>query len=458
MAKKFSKSIFIFRRDLRLQDNTGLIAAQDGSDQVTPIFIFDPRQVRDNEYKANKIVQFMVESLRELGGEIDALGGKLQFFFGQSDRVLDHLLNSEDFDAVFLNRDITPFARQRDLAIESVCKQHQRAFCAYDDVLLNGPGSILKKDGTPYTVYTFFMKRAIQDPVAEPVVNRQRNFSAKPLPGQWELDAKLLYGEKCETIFRKGGRKEAVGILKQIDSFEKYEDERNYPALERTTGLSAHHKFGTISVRESFHSVQAILGLDHCLIRELYWRDFFSHILWHFPHVLGSAFLEKFRTISWGNSTEWFQAWCSGQTGFPIVDAGMRELTTTGFMHNRVRMIVASFLMKDLQIDWRWGERFFAQHLIDYDPAVNNGNWQWAASTGCDAQPYFRIFNPWTQQKKFDAEALYIKRWVPELAELSAKEIHALENVSARRPSKYPAPIVEHAEARVVTRQMYEVV
>ena len=169
-------------------------------------------------------------------------------------------------------------------------------------------------------------------------------------------------------------------------------------------------------------------------------------------------FLEKFRNIPWGNDTEWFQAWCSGQTGFPIVDAGMRELVATGFMHNRVRMITASFLMKDLQIDWRWGEKFFAQNLIDYDPAVNNGNWQWAASTGCDAQPYFRIFNPWTQQKKFDSEATYIKRWVPELADLSSKDIHALEDPSIKRPATYPAPIVSHAEARVLTRQMYEVV
>jgi deoxyribodipyrimidine photo-lyase len=219
--------------------------------------------------------------------------------------------------------------------------------------------------------------------------------------------------------------------------------------------LSAHHKFGTVSIRETYQKIKNEFGIAHTLINELYWRDFFTHIGFHFPKVFVSAFNEKYEKIPWENNKTKFNHWCNGTTGFPIVDAGMRELGTTGFMHNRVRMVVASFLTKDLHIDWRWGEQFFANHLIDYDPAVNNGNWQWAASTGCDAQPYFRIFNPWSQQQKFDTNCIYIKKWIPELKNLTSREIHQLENKPSLVPN-YPQPIINHNEAAFIAKQLFQ--
>ena len=222
---------------------------------------------------------------------------------------------------------------------------------------------------------------------------------------------------------------------------KNYEQERDFPAIKGTSGLSAHHKFGTLSVREVFQRVKENLGLSHSLIRELFWRDFFTHIGFYFPRVFSGCFYQEYDAIQWENNQKKFKAWCQAETGFPLVDAGMRELLSTGFMHNRVRMVVASFLTKDLHIDWRWGEKYFAQHLVDYDPAVNNGNWQWAASTGCDAQPYFRIFNPWRQQERFDSDCKYIKKWLPELKNIPAKKIHRRTEVSESLCG-YPAPIV----------------
>jgi deoxyribodipyrimidine photo-lyase len=458
MKKEFSKSLFIFRRDLRLHDNLGLLSALERSEQVYPVFIFDPRQVSDNQYASTKAIAFMINSLSELRESIESGGGSFSYRYGQAESELSTLLQQEGFEAVFCNADYTPFARQRDEELRNVTNKAGAEFILVHDALLTEPGSVLKADGTPYTVYTFFMKKAREQQVAKPRVNRFENFARSAPKGAWPLDASKLIGtEDHSQLFCKGGRKEAVLILRDLERYHDYHEQRNFPAKGATSGLSAHHKFGTISVRETYHAVAAKLGADHTLINELYWRDFFYHILWHFPRVLGSAFLEKFRNLKWRNAESDFERWCQGLTGFPIVDAGMRELVATGFMHNRVRMITASFLVKDLQIDWQRGEKFFAQHLIDYDPAVNNGNWQWAASTGCDAQPYFRIFNPWTQQKKFDADAVYIKRWVPELASLSAREIHALETKDKARPLAYPAPMVDHSEARVLTKQLYEV-
>lgn len=230
---------------------------------------------------------------------------------------------------------------------------------------------------------------------------------------------------------------------------------RNLPSLSGTTGLSAHHKFGTISIRESYWAVRSALGKSHTLVRELYWRDFFTHIGFHYPHVLSGCFHERYDTLKWENDEVKFKAWCQGRTGFPIVDAGMRELNITGFMHNRMRMITASFLVKDLHIDWRWGEKYFAQRLVDYDPLVNNGNWQWAASTGCDAQPYFRIFNPWLQQAKYDPKCLYIKQWVKELAGCTPKRIHRIQD---NIPTEYVSPIVDHAVASQKAKAMFKAV
>ena len=317
------------------------------------------------------------------------------------------------------------------------------------DILLNEPEQAVKIDKTPYKVFTAFYNHARQFPVALPQALDKRNF----LSADSGFTIDQLGLPKAEPAI-KGGRNQALAILDRLSDCADYQNTRDFPALDATSKLSAHLKFGTCSVREVYYAILERLGSEHPLLRQLYWRDFFTHIAYHFPQVFGRAFLEKFANLHWDNNPDYFQAWCDGKTGFPIVDAGMRELNATGFMHNRVRMITASFLVKDLHIDWRWGERYFAQHLVDYDPCVNNGNWQWAASTGCDAQPYFRIFNPWLQQLKFDQDCRYIYRWLPELQAFPPKIIHQWDKKHS--VCSYPAPIIDHARESQLTKARFK--
>jgi deoxyribodipyrimidine photo-lyase len=455
------RAIHIFRRDLRTVDNTALHAACKESAELLPIFIFDPRQTGDHPFRSKPGLQFLCRSLQELNGTLQERGSRLALFFGEAPVVLEQILVSAQqrgtpFGAVFCNRDYTPFSRNRDRALSEVCKNLGVTFHLHGDALLHEPESVLKNDGKPYTVYTPFSKKALTIPV-RPLIP-EPSFPLAPPPLPLEAGAEI-YRQLVPTpqsgLLREGGRSEALGILRSIGTFTRYDEERNIPALSGTTGLSPHHKFGTLSAREVFTEVSKKLGTGHTLIRELLWRDFFHHIAFHFPHVFQGAFNRSLDALQWRDAPEDFARWCRGETGFPLVDAGMRELNQSGFMHNRVRMVVASFLTKDLQISWREGERYFAQKLLDYDPSVNNGNWQWAASTGCDAQPYFRIFNPWLQQEKFDEDGVYIKRWVPELRTLPPKQLHALGEEGVSRPSGYPAPMVDHAEAKEATLTMF---
>lgn len=456
MLKKYKKSLFIFRRDLRLNDNLGLIQALKNSETVIPCFIFDPVQLsKTNEYKSNNALQFMIESLHDLDAALKKHSHGLYFFHGSPDTVVDHIIKTEQVDAIFLNKDYTPYSKHRDELIKKVCQKREIQLHDYHDLLLNAPEDVLKKDGTPYAVFTAFFKKASLNHVAQPEKNNLHNYYAKPIKIAKGISlCKDLAPAKNENIFVHGGRDEALKILKHLDRYKDYDKERDFPYVQRTTGLSAHLKFGTCSVREAYAAIRTRLGVGHPLCKQLYWRDFFTHIAHHFPHVFGNPYVAKFKKLPWKNDPDAFQAWCDGTTGFPIVDAGMRQLNTTGFMHNRVRMIVASFLTKDLHIDWRWGEKYFATQLVDYDPSVNNGNWQWAASTGCDAQPYFRIFNPWLQQKKFDADCMYIKQWVPELKTFSAKQIHALAKPGVQLPG-YPAKIVDHSKESALAKKVY---
>lgn len=442
----FPLSIHIFRRDLRLDDNSALMAALEQSEHVLPVFIFDALQL-ENPYRGDNSFQFMLNSLAELDGELRKNGSQLFCFKGIANEILAQLIESTQANAVFINRDYTPFSRERDAEMAKVCQNQQVKFNVFADALLNEPEEVSKNDGKPYTIFTPFMRKARQNPIHKPVPNNYSNFYIEEIKSAHQLNEyRLLLKHENPDLLLKGGRAEALALLKNISNLENYDSERNLPAVKGTSLLSAHHKFGTVSVRESYWHIVDELGEGHTMINELYWRDFFTHIVWHFPHVFGNAFNAKYAAIPWENDETKFEKWCNGQTGFPIVDAGMRELVASGFMHNRVRMIAASFLTKDLHIDWRWGERFFANHLIDYDPAVNNGNWQWAASTGCDAQPYFRIFNPWSQQQKFDPNCLYIKKWVPELNHLNATEIHKLQFSANLMAQSYPRPMVDHAE------------
>ncbi len=451
------KTLFIFRRDLRRHDNTGLIEALKNSEEVIPAFIFDPGQLNKNPYRSENAVQFMLESLDDLDEDLHKLGGRLYRFKGKAPEVVGKIIRAEGIDAVFVNHDYTPFSIHRDLAIQDECRKKNVVFKDFSDCLLNEPYEVLREDGGVYSVYTPFKNKSRENDVRQPQPNQRKNYYTRKIDGEIAADEhKNILKSPNERIAQHGGRKNGLAILKGIDRFKNYDDERDIPSVDGTTNLSAHHKFGTLSIREVYHVIREALGQNHTLINQLYWRDFFTHVGYHHPEVLGSAFHEKYNKIKWRDSQKDFETWCVGKTGFPIVDAGMRELNTTGFMHNRVRMITASLLVKDLQIDWRWGEKYFAQKLIDYDPLVNNGNWQWDASTGCDVQPYFRVFNPWRQQVRFDPDCKYIKHWVPELKELSPKEIHNWDGGGGLFAPDYPAPMVDHKEESKKVKELFK--
>ena len=458
MAKAHSLSLHIFRRDLRLFDNTALTEALKSSDLVIPCFIFDKRQIEDNDYKSDNCIQFMAHSLLELDNELKKKNSKLYFFYGITEEVIVKLLTQLNIKAIFINRDYTPFSRNRDQKIEKICHNFNIDFHSYADALLHEPEEIFKPNREPYTIFTHFLKKALQLPIKSPQKISHENYYQKSISLEDKQILSKLLKINNSNLFVKGGRAEALSLLKHIKDLKDYHIIRNIPALHGTTRLSAHNKFGTISIRECYAAIVRDLGKGHTLINELHWRDFFTHIAFHYPHVFGESFHRKYQDITWSQNEKHFQAWCEGRTGFPIVDAGMRELNTTGYMHNRVRMIVASFLTKDLHIDWRQGEKYFAQKLVDYDPAVNNGNWQWAASTGCDAQPYFRIFNPWIQQQKFDADCLYISYWIPELSMVPPKNIHELYKMKMKFMTNYPDPMIDHSIESQKAKMMYKVI
>lgn len=448
-------SLVIFRRDLRLDDQLAIGAAALSSEKILPCFIFDDRQItKKNPYRSMYGQQFLIESLKDLQDDVKSRGGKLFFFSGIAEEVIEKLLKELPIDAVYMNRDYTPFSRKRDRAIGDVCKKHQKTFVLCNDALLNEPEDIHKDDGKPYTVFTPFWRRASEHKIRSPEALSGCHFYTKSIKEEWKEKLDSLLPDLPGKPAVNGGRTAGLEILNQLKPFRTYVNDRDILAGE-TTHLSAHLKFGTVSVREAYHAIELTLGRTHPLLRQLYWRDFFTHIAWHFPHVFGGAFHKEYDKLTWNTDKKMLERWKKGTTGFPMIDAGMRELTQTGFMHNRARMITASFLVKDLHIDWREGEKVFAQYLVDYDPCVNNGNWQWAASTGCDAQPYFRIFNPWLQQEKFDPQCEYIKRWVPELQDLPPKAIHKWFKQQDGF-TKYPAPMVDHSTEAATAKSMYK--
>jgi len=453
------RSLFIFRRDLRLKDNTGLTNALRDSGEVIPGFIFDPRQTGRHPYRSDNALQFLAASLAELDRDLRSRGSHLFLFQGEAEKVVSALIRTERLDAVYVNRDYTPFSRRRDKAIEDACGEMNVAFVSCGDSLLNEPEAVAKAGGTPYTVFTPFFRASRTLAVRLPQVNAFANYRARKIATEAgdAVYARIL-PRRNDRLFRTGGRAEALRLLAKMGRLGDYEKTRDLPAVDGTTGLSPHNKFGTISIREFHQAVRKSLGPGHPLLRQLYWRDFFTHVAVHFDRVFGRPFRPEYERLIWNDDPRRFRRWQEGTTGFPIVDAGMRQLNSTGFMHNRVRMVCASFLIKDLRIDWREGERYFATKLEDYDPCVNNGNWQWVASTGCDAAPYFRVFNPWLQQKRYDPEAVYIKRWVPELEKTAPDLVHRLDRVEGRRPGGYPSPIVDHAVESLRALAMYRLV
>jgi deoxyribodipyrimidine photo-lyase len=457
MTTKYENGLFIFRRDFRVIDNIGLNLANNLCNKVYPIFIFTPEQVTGaNKFKSDNAVQFMIESLKDLSSQISKMGGRLMCFYGNNNTIVSYLIKELDIGIVCFNADYSPYAIQRELGIIQICDKMGVAVEYGHDYYLHPPGSIVNGSGNPYQKFTPYYNVASKKKVESPASLRKIHFSTtnKRFSNSISLDdaLKRFVGKENQNILVHGGRSNAIEQMKQaaknIKNYSKTRDELNKP----TSQLSAYIKFGCISIREVYKTFRS----KHDFIRQLFWRDFYSSILYSFPQVLGHALKPNYNKIKWHHNERWFKAWCDGETGFPVVDAGMRQLNVTGFMHNRARLIVMSFLIKTLLIDWKHGEKYFATKLTDYDPASNNGNIQWVMGGGSDSMPFFRIFNPWSQQEEHDEYCEYIKTWIPELAPLEPKIIHNWETeYSKYKVIKYPKPICDYSEQKEKCLKMY---
>jgi deoxyribodipyrimidine photo-lyase len=410
--------IFWFRRDLRLDDNAGLYFALKENKIVLPVFILDSVILEALEDKADRRVEFLLQSLLLLKRTLEERSSSLLIVYSEPTDFFTHVRPK----AVYTNHDYEPYARHRDDEVQAILTNNGVAFKTFKDQVIFDKNEIVKDDGKPYTIFTPYSKKwkaRLNDSYTKsfPTVrylNNLKQTSPLPFPGLTEIGFRYTGTEFPERRIR-------------LNVINKYHSLRDYPALKGTSRLSVHLRFGTVSIRKL---ARLAAEQNETWLNELIWRDFYQMILWHFPAVQ-KAFKPAYDRIKWRNNETEFSAWCEGMTGYPIVDAGMRELNETGFMHNRVRMITASFLCKHLLIDWRWGEAYFANKLLDFDLAANNGGWQWAAGSGCDAAPYFRVFNPELQANKFDPELKYVTKWIPEL-----------------NTADYPQPIVEHKFAR----------
>lgn len=455
----FENGLFIFRRDLRIQDNIGLNLAVKECKNVHTIFIFTPEQVTNkNDFKSENAIQFMIESLDDLASNINSHGGKLLLFYGENESVISKYIKAHNIDALFFNSYITPYAIKRDKDIIKMCEKMKIPVPVFtsQDYYLYEPGSITT-GGQVYSKFTPYYVKAIHVKVEHPVILRSFNF-IKVDDGTIDIrTAYFKFTTPNENILVNGGREDGIKILDSLGSpsFKKYNSTRNDLNFN-TTHLSAYIKFGCVSVREVFYSMKAKLGIKSGLIRQLIWREFYANILFGFPHVLKGALREKYNKIQWHHNQGWLNAWKDGRTGFPIIDAAMTELNVTGYMHNRGRLIVSSFLVKTLLINWQYGEKYFAQKLNDYDPASNNGNWQWIMGGGADSQPYYRIFNPWTQSKEHDPDCQYIKKWLPQLESVDSDHLHQWNEFYNEYPKlDYPKPIVDYSEQREKALKMY---
>lgn len=444
--KKYTNSIFIFRRDLRLEDNTGLINSLKESNYVLPIFIFTKEQVIKNEYKSDHCVKFMTQSLSDLDTSLQKIKSKLNYFFGDNITCLKTILKNMKIDAIYVNKDYTPYSIERDKKIEDLCKKNKIDFNSYEDILLNPVMSILNGQGTIFVKFTPYFNKANKIAVNKSKTNTFKNYCNYIKKSN--LKDHIYYKNlKDDAII--GGRTIALNILNNIKTFKTYNKNRNDLSYE-TTNLSAYIKFGCVSIREVYWAFVDTLGKSNDLIKQLYWRDFYYNIAFVNPFVFSKngALKSKYNKIKWDNNLQKFDAWCNGITGFPIIDSAMTQMNKTGFMHNRARLIVASFLVKVLLIDWKWGEKYFAQKLVDYDPCVNNGNWQWISGSGADAQPYFRIFNPWSQAKNHDPDCVYIKTWLPKLKNVDNKHILEWDIYYKDYTNLHPKPIIDYSEEK----------
>ena len=416
-------TVFWFRRDLRLHDNTGLYHALRSGKPVVPMFVFDRNILDSIQDEGDGRVHFIHQELESIREELEKLGSSLWVGYGKPDEVFREMLQQFNVAEVYMNRDYEPYAQEREAKVDQVLQAHGAAMKTFKDHVIFEKNEVVKGDGQPYVIYSPYSKQwekqFTEDDVA-PAPSEELKAHFAPLP-HYELPTLEQMGFKPTSVpFPSREVKDEV--------IYNYEETRNIPAQNGTSRLSVHLRNGTISIRQL---VKYARERSHAFLNELIWRDFYQMILWQFPRVVHESFRKEYDNIPWRNDEAEFQKWCEGNTGYPIVDAGMRQLNTIGYMHNRLRMITASFLTKHLLIDWRWGEAYFGQKLLDYELGSNNGGWQWAAGSGVDAAPYFRIFNPARQVERFDPQYKFIRHWVPEYG-----------------TPNYPKPVVEHKFAR----------
>ena len=436
-------NLFWFRRDLRLHDNAGLFHALKNKNNVLPVFIFDTNILDELENPEDARVAFIYHTISRIKEELEKKGSTLLVKYGVPEEIWQSLLEQYKIATVFTNHDYEPYAIQRDSTIKTILAKHQIELLTFKDHVIFEKSEVVKDDQEPYTVFTPY-SRKWRTKLESQLESKglESSFYLKSYPTETYFNNLHKHKPtKMPTLKSMGFKGSDIDIPSKTvkrSLIKNYDKTRNFPGIEGTSRLSIHFRFGTISIREK---ARKALTLNATYLNELIWRDFYAMILFHFPKVVTNAFREKYERIEWRNNEDEFQLWCQGKTGYPIVDAGMRELSSTGYMHNRVRMITASFLTKHLLIDWRWGEAWFAEKLLDYDLASNNGGWQWAAGCGTDAAPYFRIFNPESQQKKFDKDFIYIKKWVPEFG-----------------TADYVEPVVDHKFARERCLSVYKTV
>ena len=468
------RALVWFRRDLRATDHAALHHALTHARAVRCVFVFDTEILDALERRADRRVEFIRHSVVELRAALDALGGGLTVLHGLARHLVPQLAAEIGADAVYANHDYEPAAIERDTAVERALREQGRAFHTFKDQCVFEKNEVLTQAGKPFSVFTPYknawLARAA-DPFyvkAYPVESHRERFEPAP-PGPAPTLQEMGFEPTNLTALKlptgeTGARRLFEDFLARIDD---YRDRRDFPAVPGPSYLSVHLRFGTISIRELARAAMARMSTGAATwLSELIWRDFYFQILWHHPRVVTHSFKPEYEALVFPDRDDLFAAWCEGRTGYPLVDAAMRQINASGYMHNRLRMVAASFLVKDLHVHWRRGERYFATHLNDFDLSANNGGWQWAASTGCDAQPYFRIFNPVTQSEKFDADARFIRRYVPELEKVPAKYIHAPWTMTPAQQQAvgvvigrdYPAPVVDHALARKLALELYGVV
>ena len=458
-------SIFLFTRDFRLYDNTALIECCKKNSDVIPLFIFTPEQINNNSYKSNNAVQFMVESIEEIKKNIP-----LNLIYGEIEEILSSIIDKYSVKSIYMNTDYTPYAKQRDNLIKSISKKHKIKFNRYHDHCLLEPDFLKTKNKTPYQVFSPYARAHMNHTYQKPnnyKINF-KNFKSIEVVNSLTLDETKKFYTHNPNLHINGGRTQGLKQLKRIQDceHEKYSEKRDKFDYN-STFLSAYLKFGCISVRETYKVISDTHYHGHPLVRQLVWRDFYIQIGYHFPHVITGnqqnkhALKDKYNNIVWNhheNSKKLLEAWKNAETGVPIIDACMRQLNQTGYMPNRGRLLTASYLIKILFIDWRDGEKYFATKLIDYDPLVNNGNWQWVAGSGADNDIYNRIFNPWKQGKDHDPMAYYIKKWIPELKGITHRDIHKWSekyNNFIRR-TRYHKPIVNFEKFREISKNLYK--